>query len=42
MVYSFDSKEFIIIVPEAKNLSPELKDLIKRILFPADKRIGIE
>lgn len=30
------------LVPEAKNLSSEVKDLIKRILVPAEKRLTIE
>lgn len=42
MEYSLDSTIFIYIVPEAKNLSEDIKDLIRRILVPADKRITIE
>jgi len=29
-------------IPEAKNLSAEVKDLITRILVPSEKRISIE
>lgn len=42
MEYSLDSKKYIYVVPEAKNLSEEIKDLIRRILVPADKRITID
>lgn len=42
MKYTFNSKAIIYLVPEAKHLSEEVKDLIKRILVPADKRITVE
>lgn len=35
MKFSFDSKDYLIAVPEAKHLTEEVKDLIKRILVPA-------
>lgn len=34
--------EYTFDIPEAKNLSSEVKDLIKRILVPAEKRLTIE
>jgi len=35
-------QEYTFDIPEANNLSPEVKDLIKRILVPAEKRITID
>lgn len=42
MKFTFDSKDYLIAVPEAKHLTEEVKDLIRRILVPAETRITIE
>lgn len=38
MKYTFDSKQFSDLVPEMKNVSPQLKDLIGKILVDPVKR----
>lgn len=40
--YTFDSTYFLNLVPEMKNVSAECKDLIAKMLVPADKRMTIE
>lgn len=42
MKYTFDSNLVFYLVPEAKHLTAEVKDLINKILVPADKRITID
>ena len=42
MEYTLDSNYILIIVDEAKYLTKDVKDLIRKILVPADERLTLD